>query len=208
MCGICTTKAFKKELKQLQKQDIITPLGIDETAEWCNSFVLVPKSNGRVRLCLDRTRLNQALIRLVHRGPILNDILPKLNNAKYLSLTDASSGYHHLKPNERSSHLMMFTCQFGRYRYKMLPFGAVPAGVMFQRKTDKIFKELPNALIANGILVVGYEANGKDHDETSQRVLQICRQANLKLNKTNVLGTDFLYNRIYFLEDTSFCQSY
>ena len=69
-------KSFKEELELLQKQDIITLLGVDETVEWCNSFVLVPKSNGKVRLCLDPTRLNQALIWPVHRGHTLNDILP------------------------------------------------------------------------------------------------------------------------------------
>ena len=65
--------------------------------------MLVPKANGRVRLCLDPAWLNQMLIRLVYRGPKLNDILPKLNNAKYLSLIDASSGYHNLKLDEKSS---------------------------------------------------------------------------------------------------------
>ena len=83
------------------------------TSEWCNSFVLVPKTNGKVRFCLDPVHLNQALIRQIHRGPTLNDILPKLNNAKYLSVIDASSGYHNLEPDERSSYLTMFACQFG-----------------------------------------------------------------------------------------------
>ena len=41
-------KPFKEELKQLQELDIITPLGVDEMAEWCNSFVVVPKVNGKV----------------------------------------------------------------------------------------------------------------------------------------------------------------
>ena len=41
-------KPFKEELQWLQKLDIIAPLGVDKTAEWCNSFVLVPKANGRV----------------------------------------------------------------------------------------------------------------------------------------------------------------
>ena len=35
-------KPFKKELEQLQKMDIITPLGVDETAEWCNSLCWYP----------------------------------------------------------------------------------------------------------------------------------------------------------------------
>ena len=69
----------------------MTPLGIDETVEWCNRFVLVPKPNGKVRLCLDPASLNQAFIRPVNRGPTLNDIFPKLNNVKYLSLIDVSS---------------------------------------------------------------------------------------------------------------------
>ena len=48
-------KLFKEELECLQGMDIITPLGIDEMAEWCNSIVLVPKANGKVQLCLDPT---------------------------------------------------------------------------------------------------------------------------------------------------------
>ena len=113
---------------------------MDETVKWCSSFVLVPKLNWKVRLCLDPARLNQALVRLVHRGPTLNDIFPKLNNAQYLSLINAISGYHILKLDERSSYLTKFTCQFGRYRYKRLPFGAILAGDMFHRKYIKYLK--------------------------------------------------------------------
>ena len=43
-------KLFKEELQQVQELDIIMLLGVDETAEWCNSFVLVPKANGKVQL--------------------------------------------------------------------------------------------------------------------------------------------------------------
>ena len=83
-------KPFKEELECLQKMYIITPLGVDELVEWCNSFVLVPKANGKVRLCLDLARINQVLIRPIHRGPTLNDILPRLNNVKYMSIIDVS----------------------------------------------------------------------------------------------------------------------
>ena len=59
---------------------------------------------------------------------------PTLNNVKYLSLIDANSGYHSLKLDERLSYLTIFACQFGRYTYKRLPFGAAPVGDMFQQK--------------------------------------------------------------------------
>ena len=95
-----------------------------------------------------------------------NNILPKLNNAQYLCLIDASSGYHNLMLDEKSC-LTTFACQFGRYRYKTLPFGAAPAGDMFQRHMDEIFKDLPNVFgTADDILVVGYKGDGKDHDKT------------------------------------------
>ena len=42
-------KPFKEELELLKQEDIIPQLGMDKTAEWCNSFVIVTKSNGKVR---------------------------------------------------------------------------------------------------------------------------------------------------------------
>ena len=85
-------KQFQDELERLQQQDIIAHFGVDMTSEWCNSFVLVPQVNGKVRLCLEPAQLNQVLLRLIHRGCNLNDMLPKLNNDSYLSLIDARSG--------------------------------------------------------------------------------------------------------------------
>ena len=34
---------FKEDLKWLKQQDSITPLGVDETVEWCYRFVVVTK---------------------------------------------------------------------------------------------------------------------------------------------------------------------
>ena len=164
--------------------DIITPLGV--VVEWCNSFVLVPKANGKVRLCLDLARLNQALIRPIYRGPILNDILPRLNNVKYMSIIDTSLGYHNLQLDTKSSYLTTFACPFGRYQYKYLPFGAMPADDMFQHKIDEIFNDMVNVFgIADDILVIGYDKDRKDHDEAVYNVLRWCREVNLKLNKDN-----------------------
>ena len=94
--------------------DIIALLGIDEISEWCNSFEVVPKANGKVQLCLDPARLSQALIRPIQRGSTLNDILPKLTGVKYMLIIDARSRYHNLKLDKKSSYLTTFACQFGR----------------------------------------------------------------------------------------------
>ena len=41
-------ETLKKELKIQQKPEIIVPLDIDETSEWYNKFVPVPRANGKV----------------------------------------------------------------------------------------------------------------------------------------------------------------
>ena len=57
---------------------------------------------------------------------------------KHISLMDASSTYNNFKLEERSSYLTALTCQFGRIRYKRLPFGAVPAGYVSTKNRQKI----------------------------------------------------------------------
>ena len=62
-------------------QQIIVPLGVDGH-----------KANGTVILCLHLVQLQGT--------NTLNDILPRLTGVEYLTLIDASSGYHNLKFNE------------------------------------------------------------------------------------------------------------
>ena len=73
---------FRKELAHAQQQQIIVLLGLDNTSDWCNGFVLVPMPNGTVCLYLD----NQALIMSMHKGPIVNNIFPGPRSVHYLSL--------------------------------------------------------------------------------------------------------------------------
>ena len=101
-----------------------------------------------------------------------------------MSIIDPSSGYHNLKQDMWSSYLATFSCPFGRYYYKYLPFGAAPVGDMFQRKIDEIFNDIPNVFgIADNILVIGYDKDGADHNEAVYNVLKQCQDVNLKLNK-------------------------
>ena len=129
----------------------------------CNSSVLVPKANGKVPVFLDPARLNKVLIRPVHRGPTLNDILLRLVGFIYIIHIDVSSGSHSLKLYEQSSYLtIIFFGPSGKYRYKQLPFGVEPTGDMFQRKIDKTFNAVLNILgIADNILITGFGELGR-----------------------------------------------
>ena len=87
------------------------------------------------------------------------------------------------------TYLTTFMCQFGRYRYKRLPFEAALTGNMFQWKINEIFKNLPTVFgIADDLLVVGYDSNSKDHDEMLWQLLQICRHMSLKVDKDKFIS--------------------
>ena len=90
------SKAIQERVRVLSTAANNCATQVGETSEWCNSFALVPKQNGFVHLCFNPDRLNEALIRLIHRGQAVNGIFPRLINAHYLTLTDASLGYHNL----------------------------------------------------------------------------------------------------------------
>ena len=57
---------FKQELDSMEAQGIISKYdGRDVSPEWLNSFVIVKKPNGTLRVCLDPTDLNKDIIRPV-----------------------------------------------------------------------------------------------------------------------------------------------
>ena len=108
----------------------------------------------------------------------------RLAGVTYLTLIDASSGYHNLKLDEKSSYLSTFSCSSGRYRYIRLLFVTAKAGNMFQKNTEDLLSGKPNVFgIADDFLIAGFDKEGKDHDDIWDNVLQVYRQANLKLNK-------------------------
>ena len=59
---------------------------------------------------------------------------------------------------------------------------------MFQKKTDEIFSCMPNVFdIVDDVLIAGFNEQGKDHDVILEKVLWVCKQAKLKLNKDKCL---------------------
>ena len=83
---------------------------------------------------------------------------------------------------------MTFYCSYGKYQYIRLPFGAAPAGNLFQNKIHKLLNYIPNVFgIAGDILIAGFDAYGRDYDIRVEQVLCRCRQANLKLKKEKSL---------------------
>ena len=137
--------------------------------------------------CIDLTKLNCVIIRPVHRGQTVSDVLSKLSGATYFSHLDATSGIWNCALNEESSKLTTFATPYGRYRFKRLPFGLSCAGDLFQAKIDETFEDMQDFAqgIVDDILVVGFKADGSDHDAALDAVCKQSNDMNLCLNERN-----------------------
>ena len=56
-------KKVQEEIKRMEQMDVIKQ--IHEPKKWCSPLVVMPKAAGRVRICVDLTRLNEAFRREV-----------------------------------------------------------------------------------------------------------------------------------------------
>ena len=126
--------AFQKEINQMLQAGVLLPL--TEATLWINSFVIVEKrSNHRqvkLRICLDPTNLNKAVMRELYHFRTPEDISHMLADAHILTVCDCKKGYWHQTIDEASSYLTMFNTEVGRYRFMVMPFGITVAGDVFQ----------------------------------------------------------------------------
>ena len=128
---------LKKELKDHLETLVVQ--NVKEPNKWINSMVAVRKPR-KIRLCIDPKDLNKAIKRPHYPLPTIEDILPKLTNAKVFSVLDAQKGFWQIELDESSSFLTTFWTPFGRFRWLLMPFGISSAPEEFQRRSMKCLK--------------------------------------------------------------------
>ena len=62
---------MENKIQELLRADIIEH--VDGPTQWLNPVVVVPKSKGEIRLCLDTRRANEAIIRGRHPIPTVDE---------------------------------------------------------------------------------------------------------------------------------------
>ena len=154
-------KKLQEKIKGMEQMDVIEP--IDDPTEWCSPIVVVPKAGGMVRICVDLTRLNQAVHWEVYQIPTVEETLGSLKEGSVFSKLDANSGFHQIVLYPESAKLTTFNTPFGRYMFKRLPFGISSAPEYFQKRMDKELSGIEGVKCRmDDILVIGRDQ--ADHD--------------------------------------------
>ena len=89
-------ESLKMRFIQLNEKGIIYKLDRNTATEWMNSFIIVKKPNGDLRICLDLTDLNKYIVRPVCNSNTLDEISFKFKNAEHFSVFDATKEFFHL----------------------------------------------------------------------------------------------------------------
>lgn len=119
-------RAFETGIGQLSKDRYLGTTRCSNRL--ISSVVVIKKSNGKIRLCIDPKPLNQALKRNHYPLPVIDDLLPLLANAKVFSIVNAKNG----RLDSKRTLLTTFNIPWGRFRWTCLPFGISSAPEEFQ----------------------------------------------------------------------------
>ena len=163
----------------MEQLDVIEP--VDEPTEWCSPIVVVPKADGRVRICVHLAKLNQAVRQEVYQMPTVEETLGSLTEGSVFSKLDANSEFHQIVLNPESAKLATFVTPFGHYMFKHLPFGISSAPKYFQKRMDKELSGKEGVKFRmDDILVIGRDQ--AQHDQRLKQVLDRLAQRKLMPN--------------------------
>ncbi|CAH2089953.1 unnamed protein product [Euphydryas editha] len=176
-----------KKINELLQKDIIEK--VEEPSEWISPVVPILKPDGDIRLCIDMRRANLAIKRENHPLPTMEQLLPKIQNAKMFSKLDIKDAFHQLELVPDSRHITTFISGKGLYRFKRLMFGITCAPEMFQKTLERVLIECEGVVnFIDDILVYGRDK--KEHDKRLQKVLETIRTNNIMLKEDKcIYGT-------------------
>ncbi|XP_073120218.1 uncharacterized protein [Henckelia pumila] len=90
---------------------------------WLSNIVLVPKSSGKWRMCVDFRDLNKACPKDCYLLPRIDQLVDSTAGHELLSFLDAYQGYHQIPLAKQDKDKVSFVTSTGTYCYMVMPFG-------------------------------------------------------------------------------------
>ena len=172
-------EAIDRELDYLIEEEIITEQV--EPTPWVSSVKFPMKPNGEVRVCLDPSNLNKAIIREHHKLMTVEEIAHKLAGATVYTKAHALKAFLQIHLTHEASLLMTFNSHRGCLCFLRMPFGAKMSQDVFQLWMDAILRQCPGVIGIHDDMVI-FGVDQEDHDAHLIKLLNICQKEGLVLN--------------------------
>ncbi|GJW62424.1 reverse transcriptase domain-containing protein [Tanacetum coccineum] len=148
---------IKKEVEKLLDAGLIYPIS---DSPWVSPVHCVPKKGGMTvvtndenelvptrlvtgwRVCIDYRKLNEATRKDHFPLPFMDQMLERLAGNEYYCFLDGFSGYFQIPIDPKDQEKTTFTCPYGTFAYRRMPFGLCNAPGTFQRCMMAIFHDM------------------------------------------------------------------
>ncbi|KAL4360715.1 hypothetical protein GQ457_04G000690 [Hibiscus cannabinus] len=188
----------RKEILKWLDADIIYPIS---DSEWVSPVQCVPKKGGITvisdekneliptrtitgwRVCMDYRKLNKATRKDHFPLPFIDQMLDRLAGKQFYCFLDGYSGYNQIAIAPEDQSKTTFTCPYGTFAFRRMPFGLCNAPATFQRCMTAIFSDLNEDCLE--IFLDDFSTFGEDFDNclsNLEKVLKRCKETNLVLN--------------------------
>ncbi|GJV54965.1 reverse transcriptase domain-containing protein [Tanacetum coccineum] len=195
-------EVVKKEIVKLLDTGIIYPIA---DSPWVSPIHCVPKKGGITivtnendelvptrtvtgwRVCIDYRKLNEATVKDHFPLLFMDQMLERLTGYKYSFFPDGFSGYFQIPIDPINQEKTAFTCPFGTYAYRRMPFGLCNAPATFQRCMLAIFHDMTEESVE--VFMDDFSIFRNSFDKclnNLDKILLSCIDAHLVLNWENV----------------------
>ncbi|GJU96129.1 reverse transcriptase domain-containing protein [Tanacetum coccineum] len=150
-------EVIKKEVIKLLDAGMIYPIS---DSPWVSPVHCVPKKGGITvvanedneliptrlvtgwRVCIDYRKLNEATRKDHFPLPFMDQMLERLAGNEFYCFLDGFSGYFQIPIDPQDQEKTTFTCPYGTFAYRRMPFGLCNAPGTFQRCMMAIFHDM------------------------------------------------------------------
>ena len=191
-------EVVRKEVLKWLDTGVIYPIS---DSAWVSLVQVVPKKGGTTviktennillpsrtvtgwRICIDYRKLNKATRKDHFPLPFLDQMLDRLAGYQYYCFLDGYSGYNQIAIAPEDQEKTTFTCPYGTFAFRRMPFGLCNAPGTFQRCMMAIFSDMVEKTIE--IFMDDFSVMGNSFDNclaNLRAVLARCEETNLVLN--------------------------
>ncbi|GJU93830.1 reverse transcriptase domain-containing protein [Tanacetum coccineum] len=191
-------EVIKKEVLKLLDAGMIYPIS---DSPWVSLVHCVPKKGGITvvaneeneliltrlvtgwRVCIDYRKLNEATRKDHFPLPFMDQMLERLAGNEFYCFLDGFSGYFQIPIDPQDQEKTTFTCPYGTFVYRRMPFGLCNAPGTFQRCMMAIFHDMIEKTME--VFMDDFSVFGDSFDSclsNLEKMLKRCEDTNLVLN--------------------------